>query len=343
MRLLSLAGSLIFVFASRASAQDAPASPEQVETDITASDEEATDRFVEGPEGLTEPTPSPDASYVSNEGDPADVPPPPDDSTFGSSRYPSGLGTAADDADLQIPSRIATRLRVLDADFAYLAARGGNHIVDGVLSIVSGGLSVSLGFIIGEDDDLLRNFLLVFGGASIVRGVIDLILDPDASDVAIEYGHMPMTTLEDVNDRLRFGETELESLADMSRLSRILDASINIASGLAFIPLYLGPNDFEVDTFGAIVLVGAGVSVVTGIISLFTTTEAERRWDAYDELRDRLEGNGDEDDGETAESSDDEDPEGDPGFDAAAREDQDLEASFGVAPSGASVSIGARF
>ena len=37
-----------------------------------------------------------------------------------------------------------------------------------------------------------------------------------------------------------------------------------------------------------IVLVTAGVSVVTGIINLFTRTEAERRWSAYEDLRDRL-------------------------------------------------------
>jgi hypothetical protein len=328
MRSVSLVGSLLFLVASPVSAQEPEPAPQERE-------------ITEGAEGLTEPTPAPDSSYAS-EGGSDEVPPPPEDSEFGANRYPSGLGSAADDTDLQIPSRIATRLRMLDADFAYLAGRGGNHIVDGVLSIVSGGLSVSLGFIIAEE--LLQTYLFTFGGASIVRGVLDLVLDPDASDVAIEYGHMPMTTMEEVHERLAFGEAELESLADMSRLARILDASINIAAGLAFIPLYLGPKEFDVDTFGAIVLVGAGVSVVTGVISLFTQTEAERRWDAYDELRARLEGDetGDEDDEDRAE------PEGDPGFDGAealeeSEEEGEVEASFGLSPAGAGVSFGARF
>jgi hypothetical protein len=330
MRSVSLVGALFFLYLSPASAQEPG--------EELAPEAEAV---TEGAGGLTEPTPSPDGSYAS-EGGSGEVPPPPEDSEFGANRYPTGLGSAADDTNLQIPSRIATRLRVLDADFAYLAGRGGNHIVDGVLSIVSGGLSVSLGFII--DEELLQTYLFTFGGASIVRGIIDLILDPDASDSAIEYGHMPMTTMQEVHDRLAFGEAELESLADLSRLSRILDASINIASGLAIVPLYLGPKEFEVDTFGAIVLVGAGVSVVTGVISLFTQTEAERRWDAYDELRARLEGEeSDEDeDGGRAEA------EGDPGFDGAealeeAEDAGEVDASFGLSPAGAGVSFGARF
>lgn len=339
MRSVSLVGALSFLalvvlVGSPANAQE-PAPQELAPHELGAESEGVT----EGAGGLTEPTPSPGGSYASAGGS-SEVPPPPEDSEFGANRYPTGL-SAADDTNLQIPSRVATRLRVLDADFAYLAGRGGNHIVDGVLSIVSGGLSVSLGFII--DEELLQTYLFTFGAASIVRGIIDLILDPDASDSAIEYGHMPMTTMQEVHDRLAFGEAELESLADMSRLSRILDASINIASGLAIVPLYLGPKEFAVDTFGAIVLVGAGVSVVTGVISLFTQTEAERRWDAYDELRARLEGEETGDDGEERAE-----PEGDPGFDGAealeeAEQAGEVDASFGLSPAGAGVSFGARF
>ena len=97
-----------------------------------------------------------------------------------------------------------------------------------------------------------------------------------------------MTNAEEVAARVRFGEEELEALADSARLARILDAALNIATGAAFVPLYLGPNDFDVDTFGAIVLVTAGVSVVTGAINLFTLTEAERRHDAYQAMKARL-------------------------------------------------------
>ncbi len=217
---------------------------------------------------------------------PDSVPPPPPASGSYDSAAGGSYRSRADGPNLSIPSRVATRLRVLDADFAYLAGRGGSRIVDGVLSIVTGGLSITLGIIIKTEN--LSEYLYLYGGAGVARGIIDLVLDPNTSDAAVEYSHMPMGTLEQAEERLRFGESELESIADMSRLSRILDASINIAAGAAFVPLYLGPNDFEIDTFGAIVLVTAGVSVVTGVINLFTRSEAERRWSAYEELRDRL-------------------------------------------------------
>ena len=224
---------------------------------------------------------------------PAEVPPPPEARGYGRPQgYPSGRGQGVDGPDLRVPSRIATRLRVLDADFAYLAARGGSRIVDGILSIVTGGLSITLGIIIDEPN--LSEYLYVYGGAGVARGVVDLVLNPNASSAAIDYSHRPMGTMAEVQERLQFGESELESLADTSRLSRILSASINIAAGAAFVPVYLGPNDFEVDTFGAIVLVTAGVSVVTGIINLFTRSEAERRWSAYEELRERLAGRGED-------------------------------------------------
>ncbi|MEM9194093.1 MAG: hypothetical protein AAGF12_33270, partial [Myxococcota bacterium] len=245
------------------------------------------------PEPPSEPVEAPDPSEeTGSEGVNAEVPEPPSASSEEPrGRYPSGSSPRLlpDVADgVQIPSRIATRLRVLDADFAHLAARGGGGIVDGVLSIVSGGLSITLGVIV-DGPSGIREYLFVFGAAGVARGILGLVLRPDPSGAATTYGHMPMETMNDVEARLRFGEQELESLADRSRLLRILDAAINIASGVAIIPIYLGPNDFTVpDVFGAIVLIGAGVSVISGVINLFTRTEAEKRWSAYEELRERL-------------------------------------------------------
>ena len=37
-----------------------------------------------------------------------------------------------------------------------------------------------------------------------------------------------------------------------------------------------------------IVIIGSGISIISGIISLATRSSAERRWEAYEQLRDRL-------------------------------------------------------
>jgi hypothetical protein len=214
------------------------------------------------------------------------VPDPPGSLGTAAGSYPTVPG-AADAAGmrLQIPSRIATRLRVLDADFAAVASRSGG-LVNGILSIVTGGLSITLGFLV--NDEFLSPYLFVFGGAGVARGILDLLLTPNTHDPYIQFSHMPIGTTEEVYAKLAYGEQALESIARRFRIARILDASINIGVGLAILPLYLGPNDFEIDAFGAFVIIGAGISVVSGVISLISRTEAERRWSGYEELVERL-------------------------------------------------------
>ena len=46
------------------------------------------------------------------------------------------------------------------------------------------------------------------------------------------------------------------------------------------------------NTFDWFVLIGAGISTISGVITLLSSTEAERRWSAYEELRDRLRARG---------------------------------------------------
>ena len=106
---------------------------------------------------------------------------------------------------------------------------------------------------------------------------------------AIQYSHMSMANTSEVRARLRFGETQLDALADMARIARILDGSLNVAAGLAVIPIYLGPTNFAfANPFDYFVLIGAAISTVSGVITLFSSNEAERRQSAYHELRDRL-------------------------------------------------------
>ena len=245
----------------------------------------------EGAEGLSPPqaeaTAGPDLQ------DPEVVPPPPAPvAGYGTPRYAAPrVGAPSDDPDLRIPSRIATRIRVLDGSLTALAARGSG-IIDGVLSIVSGGLSLGVGIYIQRTDpgeQYLANYLYLWGAANIARGVIDLALRPRAERPAIQFAHLPMRTLDEVEERLRFGEEALEALADRAQLARILDASISIGAGVAVIPVYLAPNDFQFNSaFDYFVVIASGISVITGIINLATRTDYERRWNAYQELRDRL-------------------------------------------------------
>lgn len=241
------------------------------------------------------------------------MPPPPGSAQPGAGiQYPGDPAARrramTTDAGVRIPSGIATRLRALDSDFQVLAARGGGSIVDGVLGILTGGLTITIGILLwneptGSGGLNMSPYLFTYGGASAVRGILDLVLITNPSGPAITFAHMPMTTMDEVQARLDYGERELASLADRARLSRILDGSINIAVGLAIIPIYLGPNNFEVvNTFDWFVLIGAGISAISGVITLLSSTEAERRWSAYEELRDRLRARG-EANGERGETS----------------------------------------
>ncbi len=221
------------------------------------------------------------------------VPPPP--SPYGAPRYVDGASavqppSSASTTDVRIPSRIATRLRVLEGNFQALAARSGNNILDGVLSLVTGGLVVGIAGWQWSEDKQLGGYLLLWGGASLARGVFDLTLTPNVARPSVAFTHMPMRTLAEVEARLAFGEQALGDIARRARLSRILEASVNMAVGAAAIPLYLAPNDFAFDSpFDYFVVIGSGISILSGLISLLSRSDAERRWRAYEELRDRLE------------------------------------------------------
>ena len=226
-----------------------------------------------------------------------DVPPPPDQGY--QPRYPGVRDGSvrvdlddegADAPDVRIPSRTATRLRVVGSSLRTLAARGGNKLVDGILSLTSGALVIGIAGWQWSEDKQLGGYLMLYGVANVARGVIDLALTPNASRYSIEFTHMPRTNLEEVEAALAFGERSLEQMAKRTRLARILDASLNIAVGAAVIPLYLAPNDFEIDDpFDYFVIIGSGISIISGLISLATRSDAERRWQAYQDMRDRLE------------------------------------------------------
>lgn len=235
--------------------------------------------------------------------DQVSVPPAPTAGIYAAPRAP----VVADASDVHIPTTVATRLRALDADLQILAARGGGSILDGVLMLVSAAATVTWGVLLDTSGSLPPGsvsyssiYLYTYAGASAARAISSFILMTNPSAPAIRFAHMPMGSLSEVRERLEYGELQLDSLADQARIGRILDGSINLAVGLAVVPVYLGPNNFQVpnpaDWF---IIVLAGVSSVMGVVTLVSTTEAERRQSAYHELRDRIlatpEGTADED------------------------------------------------
>src|SRR5690606_16971218 len=108
----------------------------------------------------------------------------------------------------------------------------------------------------------------VLGGSSVARGLLDFFIYPSYGDSSTTLAHMPMGTLDEATAKLSYGEAELERLADRTATARILDGSLSLAAGLAIVPLYLVPRDFDVNTLGAVVLIGAGISVIAGVFTL---------------------------------------------------------------------------
>jgi hypothetical protein len=224
------------------------------------------------------------------------VPPPPGSPAADSAqvRYPiptpeQAARAAEDEPSIRIPSRVTTRLRSLDANLQALGARGGANAVNAVLSLLTGGLSITLGALRSPNDDAMSIYLYVYGGTAAVRGVLDFALTPNAQAAAITYQHMPMTSPEEVRERLEYGERALSGIAEQSLIARVLDGSLNMAAGVAVVPIFFAERDFgDLQPLDYFVLIGAGVSIVSGIITLVSTSSAEQRWGAYQELRERL-------------------------------------------------------
>src|SRR5690606_38025405 len=127
-----------------------------------------------------------------------------------------------EEPSIRIPSRITTRPRALDASLSALAARGGGNIVNAVLSLLTGGLSITLGALRTNPLDEMSVYLYVYGGTAALRGVLDFALTPNAQGPAITYQHMPMTTREEVRTRLEYGERALSGLAEQSLIARVV-------------------------------------------------------------------------------------------------------------------------
>ena len=218
-------------------------------------------------------------------------------------RYSDLVGPVPTRGPSLVGPDLTLRLRALDSSWQALGAQGGPDYVGAILSMVGGGLEIGLGAILlelGPPADAMAPYFMVLGGVSIVRTiVVDFILRPNPQSTAIEFQHMSSGTRQETLARLHFGEQQLEALANQWLITRIVDASINIAGALAIIPAYLVPRNFTiVDPLEAFIFIGPAIGLIGAIITLASSSSAEQRWDAYRQLRARLAEHGGDDDGE---------------------------------------------
>jgi len=189
---------------------------------------------------------------------------------------------------------LADRLRALDATWASLGALGVNY-TNSVLGLVLGAGQVVIGGVlleVGGGWEVMAPFFFVTGGVQIVRTIlVDFVLRPNPQPIAIEYATMRAGTHAQQLARVRFGEEQLASIAEQSMILRFVDSGINVAGAAALVGAYLGLRNGSApfEPVELIFFIGPAISTVVAVINLFNPTSAERRWDAYREMRDRQE------------------------------------------------------
>jgi len=203
---------------------------------------------------------------------------------------PPGYQAGADPMEMEV----ANRLRALDGTWAALSTSGGPDIGNAVMSLVGAGLEIAIGSLLLEFGDpgleSMAAYLFVLGGTTVARTVIvEFILRPDPRGPAIEYMNMPVHPRSAALERLEYGETQLRALAERAWIARMVDGSLNIAGALAVVPAYLAPRNFTLASpLEAFIFIGPAFALISGIITLASTTALEQRWAAYDRMRTEL-------------------------------------------------------
>ena len=206
----------------------------------------------------------------------------------------SGLLLPSTSTGLRLPSTISTRMRALESDLQALALRGGGYSIDGVIQLLSSGVSIAVGVLFatsgGTTNDAFSAYLFTMGGVGVARGLLTLLIPVTPAESAVSYAHpLPLNSYAEARARLRSREGELDGLATAGMIGRVIDGSLGVGVGLAMIPIFVSVGEFDTENpLNYVMLLLAGVSTVTGIITLFSTSDAERRWNGYRELRDRL-------------------------------------------------------
>lgn len=174
------------------------------------------------------------------------------------------------------------QLRLLDQDMRYLSLQSQDNVLEAVVAFATAGIGFVTGALVPSD---LAAYLYVASGSAVARGIIELAIPTGISGDYLEFSHMPQLYPQDAQNKIAFGEHAFSGVATRSMIKRILSGSINIASGIVTVPVYLAPKNFRFDTpvFDYIIMITSGLSVLMGLITIFSPTEAEKRWSAYEE------------------------------------------------------------
>ncbi len=203
---------------------------------------------------------------------------------------PPGYGSLSLSGD---QDHVARRLRALDATWSVLGAQGVSY-TNSVLSLILGAAQVVIGGVlyeVGGSFELFAPIFIVTGGVQVARTIIvDFILRPNPQPIGLEYLSMPGATEDQRLARLRYGEAQLEALAERSAIIRYVDSGINLAGAVGLVAAYFGirPSGVDFDPVELIFFIGPAVSTVIAVMNLFGQSSAERRWEAYQEMRERM-------------------------------------------------------
>lgn len=194
--------------------------------------------------------------------------------------------------DAPADAALQQRLRFLDASFALLSGQGPNY-TSGVISLILGGVTIAFGAVFldqGPPWDLFAPFMIASGSVAVLSTVItDFILRPNPEPVSLQYLAMSSGTRAERLAKLNYGEEQLASLAEQHLILRVVDASLAVAGAGVSVGAYLGlrpPGDF--DAIELLFIAPAAITVIAALIGLFNESGAERRWSAYQRLRDSL-------------------------------------------------------
>jgi hypothetical protein len=189
-------------------------------------------------------------------------------------------------------SEVQMRLSWLDTTWGTLAVSGGSKWVSAIPSFIFGAVYIGVGIAMqvgGPPYDTAAPYMYAYGGISIARPIARLILIPNVSDRATNYLAMPRNTPDEAVAQMRYGEEQLESLAHSYFLARVIGASVNMAAGVGLGVVFLAASGFSFPTaYSYLLLIAPAISIVSGVIQLFSTSGVEQRWNAYEKMRDTL-------------------------------------------------------
>lgn len=125
-----------------------------------------------------------------------------------------------------------------------------------------------------------RPYRYALGAASLVRGALLMLSTTGHPE---RDGEQALPSPERAARLLR-------ERARHQRALRVAGGAVQLLAGLAFVPLYLAPNGWQMQTWSnGFAMIGAGISVGLSLLRLFRESDAERQWHAYrDSRRSRL-------------------------------------------------------